>query len=236
MTSRRLIACALVVAMSASATETTSQAPDTNCLPPSPTTPNYPQAMMDYRRRMASIPRAPPGSRYEYGSCTPTPIDACMRAELRSPGAVANLNHTLGAPTGVPAQVEAVADPRSAEPGTLSAYGIRVPVGPNAIACHATLKFVDGRSQGGVFSIIDPGQYAPLQVAWLPDTQIASRIAISEHLASATHLNVKPDLRSPQIQACVGAKAALGSSEQFDGQYWAACAAERDAAGAAPAH
>jgi len=203
-----------------------AQEADQNCLPPGPNVPNYAQALQEFRERAASMPRAPAGYHYEYGSCTPTPNDACMRAELTTPGALQNVNASVGRPNGVASKVSSMHDLRSVDFGALNYWGIRPANDGNAMSCHATMDYENGRSESGIVSFVDPGQYAQIRVSWIPDHQIAATVAERERLATAPNLNVKPDLHSPAIQQCVGAKVALGAQEQFPGQYWAACAYE----------
>ena len=86
------------------------------------------------------------------------------------------------------------------------------------------LTFVSGGEASGIYSMIDPGNYAQLQVEWISDESIAAELARRNRLATAKNLYVKPDLSNPAIQRCVGRAVALGVGEQFPGQLWAACA------------
>lgn len=170
--------------------------------------------------------RAPPGYRYETGSAVISPIDPCWREEVASAGAISQVNASVGKKDGVTAQVVAITDLASTDSIQLSLIGIRLPSSPSSVSCHVMLAFANGKSESGILTFNDPGQYAPLQVTWISDFTIAARRAQSDRLATATHLLVKPDLTSPAIQLCVGRKTALGAGEQFPGQLWVACAEE----------
>lgn len=170
---------------------------------------------------------APPGYHYEPGGMTPVPNDPCWLPALVSPGAVANVNRTLGKPQGVTLRVRSINDLASVEPNALAMLGIHL-VGydpeQGGIACNVTLHFVNASTQSGVLSIENPGEYAQLLVQWIPDTVIARDLARYDGLRSRKVLYVKPDLKTPSVQVCVGRAFVLGAQEQFPGQLWAACA------------
>lgn len=172
----------------------------------------------------ASAQMAPPGYHYEPGSYTLTPNDPCWRPELVSPGAIQNVNASIGKKDGVPAHVTAMTDLATAEPVSMSSIGFRLPGDAGSLSCHVTLHFENGTADSGVLTISDPGQYAPLQITWIPDTKIAAQLARIDQLRTRKSLLVVPDLKTPAIQVCVGRAMALGGSEQFPGQLWAACA------------
>jgi hypothetical protein len=168
---------------------------------------------------------APPGYHYEPGSSKLTPNDPCWLPAMTSPGAVSNVNRSIGKPDGISARIVSISDLASADPNSLSSVGIRlVGIGNNGIACHGTLHFANGSAQNGVLSLYDPGEYAPLQIQWIPDSKIANDLARVDRLRTAKNLAVVPDLTSPSIQSCVGRALALGAGEQYPGQLWAACA------------
>ena len=155
-------------------------------------------------------------------------LDPCSRPELLSSGNINGLNNTLGHPNGVPAQVQSVGDVAPLNLVELASVGIHPPMnGQSVAACHMTLNLVDGRTESGIFSIWDPGQYAQLQYWWMSDQAIAAQRAKIDHLQNAKNLYVKPNLVTPEIQVCVGRQTALGVDEQFPGQLWAACADKR---------
>jgi hypothetical protein len=100
-----------------------------------------------------------------------------------------------------------------------------IPNGPKSALCHVTLTFANGKSDSGVLSIYYPGEYADLQIEWVPDTKIAAALAKLDGLRSSRKLLVKPDLGTPSVQQCVGRAVALNlGKEQFPGQLWAKCA------------
>lgn len=171
--------------------------------------------------------RAPPGYHYEAGSYVITPNDPCWREELASPGAVEKVNSSVGKKSGTPKPVTALVDLVSPDNIQMASIGLRLPsFGQASFSCHVTLKFQDGSSSAGIVSMVDPGQYASIQVSWISDIDIAAARAKRDRLQTATNLYVKPDLSNPEIQACVGRETALGAGEQFPGQLWAACAAK----------
>ena len=174
--------------------------------------------------------RAPQGYHYETGSEIITPNDPCWRDEMASPGAVKNVNDSVGKKNGIPKPIVALVELASADSIQLASVGIQLPrFGQASVSCHVTLKFTDGGTSAGVVSINDPGQFAPLQVSWISDLDIAAARAKTDRLRTATNLYVKPNLIDPAIQACVGRATALGTGEQFPGQLWAACAASTPA-------
>src|SRR5262249_23288419 len=100
-----------------------------------------------------------------------------------------------------------------------------IPHGPRSSLCHADLTFANGKSDSGVLSIYYPGEYADLQIEWVPDTKIAAVLAKLDGLRSNRKLLVKPDLVTASVQQCVGRAVALDlGTEQFPGQLWAKCA------------
>lgn len=173
---------------------------------------------------------APMGYHYDVGSLTPTPNDACQRPEVSSSGAISILNSSIGQNSGIPGRVTEITSMASADPAQLSALGIRLGSGSNSVVCHATLRLVNGQSKGGVVAFTDPGAYAPVQVEWLSDADIAAKRAAADGLRSpGKKLYVQPDLATPAIQECVGGQTALGAGEQYPGQLWAACSARAGA-------
>jgi hypothetical protein len=172
---------------------------------------------------------APAGYHYEPGSCTPTPNDPCWQPELRSSGAIEKINLTVGKAGGAPSRITSVKEPSSIDLTTLASVGVRFPSG--AIVCHETLALENGSSARGVVSFVDPGEYAPMQVQWISDRDIAAALARVDRLATAKNLYVKPDLLTPSIQECVGGQFARGVGEQFPGQLWAACVDQLNRAG-----
>jgi hypothetical protein len=167
---------------------------------------------------------ASPGYHYETGSFKQVPDDICMREDLGSSGGISWLNSSIGTPSGVPAQVISITDRVSPSIVRLSSLGYRFPSTPNSVLCHVTLTYANGAVEGGVLSLVDPGQYAKIQIQWIPDAKIAATLASRNQLRTAKSLLVRPDLDNPEIQRCVGKETALGRSEQFPGQTWAACA------------
>lgn len=171
--------------------------------------------------------RAPPGYHYETGNYTTIePNDACWREEMLSDGTLQLVNASVGRPDGAPGRASGLSEMFSPDLGALSGWGIRPKFGgASAISCHATLKLETGGSIGGMLTFYDPGQYAPVQIAWVSDRALAARIAQSDGLRTARHLYVTLDLVTPAIQDCVGKDAAKGRSEEFPGQLWARCQA-----------
>jgi hypothetical protein len=169
---------------------------------------------------------APPGYHYEPGSSTLTPDDPCWLPAMTSPGAVATVNRSIGKPNGVPARVVSITDLASASPNSLASVGIELLSygGDTGIACHAMLHFATGSEQSGVLSLYNPGEYATLKVQWIRDSKIASALSRVDRLRTSKNLNIVPDLKTTAIQVCVGRALALGASEQYPGQLWAACA------------
>jgi hypothetical protein len=169
--------------------------------------------------------RAPTGYHYDPGSYVISPNDACWREELVSPGGLASVNASAGKPNGVSKQVVGMTDLATADSIQLASIGIHLPsFGEASISCHVTLRFNDGGTAGGIISFTNPGQYAPIQVSWISDLDIAAMRAKQDGLRISTKLYVKPNLTDPAIQACVGRETALGAGEQFPGQLWAGCA------------
>ncbi len=168
---------------------------------------------------------APPG--YHYDRMGLQPNDLCWDPAFASPGDVANVNRSVGKPNGVPAPVVSINDLATASPIAMSVIGISL-IGKDpltgGIACHVTLRFANGKTRGGVLSLDDPGEYAPLLIQWISDATIAGELARVDQLRTSKHLLVVPDLKSPSIQACVARAFSLGADEQFPGQLWAACA------------
>jgi hypothetical protein len=137
--------------------------------------------------------RAPAGYHYEVGSYVITPNDPCWRDEMASPGAVANVNASVGKTGGAPKPITALLDLASPDNIQLASVGIRLPsFGQASISCHVTLRFSDASTSAGIMSVNDPGQYAPLQVSWISDLDIAAARAKTDRLRSATNLYVKP--------------------------------------------
>lgn len=180
---------------------------------------------------------APQGYHYETGSYVITPDDPCWLPAVVSPGSIAQANATVGKPDGVPMQIESMADPASIDQISLiSGANIRLPdYGVSRISCHMTLNFVGRATASGILSIVNPGAYAPLQFSWLSDLKIAAEREKREGLRTAKKLLVKPDLTTPEVQVCVGRQTALGASEDFPGQLWAACSAKLKTASTTPA-
>jgi hypothetical protein len=171
--------------------------------------------------------RAPPGYQYEAGSRVISPIDPCWREEMVSAAALEKVNASVSKPDGAPMRAVQLVDMFSPDLGALSGWGIRPKyAGASAISCHVTLVTADGGLIGGMLTFYDPGQYAPLQVAWISDRALAAQIARYDGLATARNLYFKPDLVTPGTQECVGRAAAKGRYEAFAGQLWAACKAE----------
>lgn len=167
---------------------------------------------------------AQPGYHYDVGGFTQIPNDPCWRQEMKSPGAISLVNASVGHPDGVPSKVSSISDLTSPDYVQLSGVGIRLNSSASSISCHVTLNFTDGTDGSGLLSIDNPGAYATIQVAWIPDEAIAERLAASDHLRTSKNLLVSPDLKNPAIQRCVGRQTALGASEEFAGQLWIACA------------
>jgi hypothetical protein len=173
---------------------------------------------------------APPGYHYETGGTTPVPDDPCWRLDpgvggTISAAALSAVNASRGKPDGVSARVVSISDLATAGVNSLSSLSVwKYPGGAASITCHATLHFANGSAETGVLSFSNPGAYAPLQFQWLSDLKIANDIARIDGLRTSKHLYVAPDLKTPSIQACVGRAFALGASEQYPGQLWAACA------------
>jgi hypothetical protein len=154
-------------------------------------------------------------------------LNPCSRPEMRSAGNVQKMTATVGRPNGVPEPVQGISDLAPSALVQLAEVRIHPGLGGQPVAdCHATLQLTDGRVVSGIFSISDPGQYAPLQYWWMSDTDIANQRAQVDHLRTAKNLYVTPDLITPEVQVCVGRQTALGLGEEFPGQLWAACAAK----------
>ncbi|MBV8187479.1 MAG: hypothetical protein JOY64_12285 [Alphaproteobacteria bacterium] len=173
---------------------------------------------------MAATACAPPG--YHYDGLTITPNDPCWLPEFRAPPAISWVNTTVGGPNGVPYRVESISNLNQASHNSLATVGLHfIPSGPNSSLCHVDLTFVNGKSDSGVLSIYYPGEYADLQIEWVSDTKIAAALAKLDGLRSGHKLLVKPDLKTPSVQQCVGRAVALDlAGEQFPGQLWAKCA------------
>lgn len=170
---------------------------------------------------------APSG--YHYEGFTQVPNDPCWTKELQSPGAIATLNNSIADGSGLPSQVAAITNLRSANHGSLADYGFRFTTNAGSVLCHATLTFANGSTESGVVSFNDPGAYARVQVKWVSDITIAAARARSEGLYSPNRkLLVTPDLQTPSVQQCVGRATAFGVGEEFYGQLWAACADPRN--------
>jgi hypothetical protein len=173
---------------------------------------------------IAIVGCAPPG--YHYDGLTVAPNDPCWLPEFRAPPAIAWVNTTLGRPNGVPYRVEAISNLNQASLSSLASVGMHfIPSGPRSSLCHVDLTFVGGKSDSGVLSIYYPGEYADLQIEWVSDAKIAAALATLDGLRSSRNLLVKPDLKTPSVQQCVGRAVALDlGAEQFPGQLWAKCA------------
>jgi hypothetical protein len=167
---------------------------------------------------------APPG--YHYDGLAVAPNDPCWLPEFRAPPAIAWVNTTLGRPNGVPYRVASISNLNQASVSSLASVGMHfIPGGSRSSLCHVELTFVSGKSDSGVLSIFYPGEYADLQIEWVSDTKIAAALAKLDGLQSARNLFVKPDLKTPSVQQCVGRAVALDlAPEQFPGQLWAKCA------------
>lgn len=168
---------------------------------------------------------AAPGYHYEAGDFFhQTPNDVCKRPQISSTGAVSWLNTSIGKSNGVPTTVAKIENPESADRLTLASIGLRFPTNQASVLCHAILVFYDQRSESGVISVSDFGKYAPLDVEWISDFDIARQRAKVERLENNKNLPVTPDLNTKSVQLCVGRETALGVSEQYSGQLWVACA------------
>jgi hypothetical protein len=129
-------------------------------------------------------------------------------------------------PNGVPYPVASISNLNQASHSSLATVGMQsIPNGPKSALCHVNLTFANGKSDSGVLSIYYPGEYADLQIEWVPDTKIAAALAKADGLRSSRKLLVKPDIKTPSVQQCVGRAVALDlGREQFPGQLWAKCA------------
>jgi len=165
---------------------------------------------------------------YHYEGITQVSDDPCVKWSdaLNSAVALSKLNATVGKKGGVPGEIVSVKDLAAPDTIELASVGITEPYPVmGSIWCHVTLNFSDHSNAGGMLDVADPGKYAPLQIAWISDEEIAKARARRYQLDTATYLLVKPDLTTPEVQRCVGRRTALGQAvEEFPGQLWAACA------------
>jgi hypothetical protein len=141
-----------------------------------------------------------------------------------SAGTMTWMNSSVGKAKGLTAEVAKIVESTSPDRVQLSLLGLTFGTTQSSIVCHQVVEFKTGQRQGGVLSIDDPGAYAPLQITWMRDSEIALLFAKSDRLGTRKDLLVKADVQTPAIQECVGRETALGIGEQFPGRLWAACA------------
>lgn len=166
---------------------------------------------------------AGPGQHYETGEFfSTTPNDVCQRPEMMSAGAIQWLNASVGKAHGLPKRTRAIYDLFSADPVALSGVGIRLPSDAGSVSCQATIVFEDNTVDAGIVIVSNPGEYAPIQVQWTADTEIASDLADNNRRFTAPLIT--PDLKTARVQRCVGRAVARGMGEEFPWQLWAKCA------------
>jgi hypothetical protein len=178
----------------------------------------------DWQRAHANDPKAPPGYFYPQGNCKYIAVDPCRRKQMFQAGTRQWLNSPGMKPRPFASPVATIIESLSVDRGELGAIGLQFTAAESSMVCHQILEFADGRRQGGIISIEDPGAYAALQLTWTSDADIAIQRAKVDRLSTRKDLLVKVDLKTIAIQDCVGRETALGASEQFAGQLWAACA------------
>ena len=181
-------------------------------------------AYQDWKRTHVTGPTAPPGYFYPPGNCKYIPVDPCQRKPMFSAGTMTWMNSSVGKAKGLTAEVAKIVESTSPDRDQLSLLGLTFGTTQSSIVCHQVVEFKTGQRQGGVLSIDDPGAYAPLQITWMRDSEIALLLAKSDRLGTRKDLLVRADVQTPAIQECVGRQTALGIGEQFPGQLWAACA------------
>ncbi|MEJ0026754.1 MAG: hypothetical protein WDN01_12065 [Rhizomicrobium sp.] len=166
---------------------------------------------------------AGPGRHYEPGQFfSTTPNDPCQRVEMTSAGALQWLNASVGKTNGIPKRARAIYDLSSADPVALSSVSIRLPSDAGSVSCQATVVFEDNTADAGVLSVSNPGDYAPIQVQWISDAEIASNLADNDRRVPTPLFT--PDLKTVRVQRCVGRAVARGIGEDFAWQLWAKCA------------